>query len=232
MKRKYSRLMVAAVFAVLLIGGLVSFTRAKYVTVINLQGKVTVTARLADSVEVLEHKAVPQGDGSYVLKNGAKISESETLPNETVTLNQYDLLPGLDIPKDPFIRIKGKTPIEAYLFVEVVDKMSTIEIGEQKTSPLTYQLSSNWMKLDVSGANGGTVYVYIENEMAKVFDEDDNGDFYIIKNNQIQVSQYLLQYGVKYTENTEDFISFYATLGEAIPNTDEETVYKTIHGIT
>ena len=90
---------------------LVGYVIGKYVDDKALEGRVIFTASLAENVILQEHTAQQQADGSY------------QLTEPFVTGNDYVLIPGLDIPKDPHILIEGKTNIPAYLFVEVVDAL-------------------------------------------------------------------------------------------------------------
>lgn len=86
------------------VAGVVS---AKYIKQIRTDGSITVSAKLADSIEVKEHQATRNTDGTY------------TLGTSEVTSNSYMLMPGVDIPKDPFVRVTGYTGMPAYLFVKV-----------------------------------------------------------------------------------------------------------------
>lgn len=70
---------------------------------------VTVTADLADSLTISESAVTRQSSGQYVTGSG------------TSSGNTYDLMPGVDIPKDPFVRVTGKTEIPAFLYIEIVD---------------------------------------------------------------------------------------------------------------
>ncbi len=113
---------------------------AKYVKKTEFKGNVTVQADLVDTFELFEHVAERTTLGDYSL--GAT----------EVSGNEYVLMPGVDIKKDPQIRITGKTEVPAYLYIEVVD-----------TTPgtVTYSIESCWSVVaDVTGPNGGIIYVY------------------------------------------------------------------------
>ena len=98
--------------------------------------------RLADTFTLLEHEAVQGSDGSY------------TLGTDTVVTNEYKLIPGLTIPKDPYITITGKTSIDAYLYLEVIEV--------NKAAQLSYTIDSGyWTPVDgIAGPHGGSVYYY------------------------------------------------------------------------
>jgi len=182
----------------LVLGASVGSILAKYIYAQKLKAQVTFTARLADELLLQEREAVKQADGSY------KLNET-LLPLQEKKGNTYVLLPGLDIPKDPFVTVENKTPIRAYLYVEVTDTTN---------SAITYQMASGWEKLEgVTGKVGGTVYVYVINGNRVLTNENcPAGAIRILKDDQIQVSQKLL---TKDQESTEDILTFRAYLLEA-----------------
>lgn len=74
-----------------------------------------------------------------------------TLTAEEVSENEYTVMPGVNIPKDPFVRVNSPVGVDVYLFVEVVDGT-----GEQLTVTVD---SAKWTKLaGVTGTHGGDVY--------------------------------------------------------------------------
>lgn len=94
-------------------------------------------------IVLLEHEAVdPDGDGVYALNT------------KEVSANTYVVYPGVNLPKDPFVRVTGLNA-QAYLFVEVVDNTC---------SALTVTVdTAKWTATTLTGQNGGTVYVYAVN---------------------------------------------------------------------
>ena len=134
---------------VALLCGLIGSTYAKYVKQQTLEGNVTIRANLG-TIELLEHKAERQNDGSYILD-----------PKEEVNENSYIMLPGLDIPKDPFVRIKEKSPIRAYVYVEVLNTLSDSALTfEVDTYDSTDNPGGNWIELTgITGKKGGKLYV-------------------------------------------------------------------------
>ena len=149
-KKKYLTIASVLLAVVLIIGLVVGLTSAKYKTEKRLTGDVKFTVKLADKILIQEHKAERQNDGSYVLDM-----------NKIVEEQSYLLMPGVDIPKDPFITVEGKTPIPAYLYVEIVE-------GSNFPATVTYNVTTDWKLLNltdeegrpIAGPNGGKVYVY------------------------------------------------------------------------
>lgn len=215
MKRnKTRRLLLVAV--ILLCFALIGGAFGKYLTRIPVSGKVTFTAKLAEKVTLREHLVSQDKSGRY------------TLSNSPTNHNEYLLLPGLDIPKDPWITIEGKTPLKSYLFLEVVETADvSVSQGSDTDSVITYSLTNNWLKLDnVSGKQGGTVYVYATGGKAKPLDQTDAPKFEVnilepLKDGEpetIRVSQKLVTEGTAET----DVLEFHAYLVEIFRENDVE----------
>ena len=65
-----------------------------------------------------EHEVTDtDGDGVYTLSDSVE-----------VTANAYKVLPGVNLPKDPFVKTTEALQLDAYVFVEVVDSLGT-ELG-------------------------------------------------------------------------------------------------------
>lgn len=96
-------------------------------------------------LELFEHVANKETDGSYTLGSG------------TTTNNEYTVMPGVNLPKDPTVNVKAASG-EYYLFVEV-----TKGSGFTGTNP---PLSCNvdttkWENLSLTGKDADReVYVY------------------------------------------------------------------------
>ena len=122
------------------------------------------------SFTLWEHKAEDtDGDGVYTLDNSTE-----------VTSNSYNILPGVNIPKDPTVDVVGLEE-HAYLYIKVT---STLPKG------LTYTIdSANWTAL--SGYDG--VYVYsgsnAENNIVKATNAAlETFEATILTGNQIMVA--------------------------------------------
>lgn len=180
---RYSKLIVAAVILLLVacIGGIA----AKYVRDYDDIGTLTLSAELKETVELQEHKAVWQQDGSYTLKN----DEEDAAQHEHTTGNDYTVLPGVDIPKDPQLYLEDKTAIPVYLYVEMAES--------HMPATVTYDVEDCWMPLldgdsnQVTGRNGGLVYVYTTDGSNPAVVDDAIGEdvtIPIIKENLLKVS--------------------------------------------
>ena len=121
---------------------IVGMVAAKYIQEKRTPGKIKVSVEVADDIKVYEHEAGRTPDGDY------------TLGENTTDNNKYTLMPGVDIPKDPTIRIIQYTGLKSWLYVEVTG-----------TAPdtVTFQLADGWAELkdngvQVLGPNEGKVY--------------------------------------------------------------------------
>ena len=204
-KKKNTRKYILIISAlVLIIAGLtIGLSQAKYKTEKIIPGKVRFTATLAEGLKIQEHPATRQHDGSYTIDKSATPVQEQS----------YKLMPGVDIPKDPFITVTGKTAIPGWLFVEVVP-------GEGFPDTVKYNLTADWIDTGLLGDNNGKLYVYkkaITNADTQI--EDDNGNvtalipFYVLQedndHNTLTVSQYIKR-------NTEVALDFYAYLCQAV----------------
>lgn len=186
-----TRLWLLIILAVLLIA-LTTFAAGKYIMTISLQNTVTFTAELAENVVLVESKINRKSDGTYE-------TTSETIAGGT---QSYTLIPGLDVPKDPHIIIEGKTPIPAYLYIEVVDNTTN--------NALRYTLTDSWIESSaLAPQHEGAVYVYSTDETNPTKITTDLGEIYILKDNKFYVDQALL------SGTGTNGLTFYAYLVEA-----------------
>lgn len=205
------------ILAVVVIGLLSGTAIAKYIYSEELTSTVTFSASLAESLLLEEHEAIRNADGSYTL--GTKTIPYTNTNGDEVEGNSYKLLPGVDVPKDPYVKVVNKTATAAYLFIEVQDTTS---------ASITYMVDSvNWKHLGVTGPNSGAVYVYKNSA---------NPDGLVLNNtncpaeiipilyapegeDEIKVSQYLADTETK-------ILAFHAYLYEAHGNKTPEEIFS------
>ena len=141
----------------------------------STSGPVTntfVEGKLLDGDFLLqEHVAEQQADGSY------------NLTEELTQANEYTVLPGVVLPKDPFVTVELAEKVKAYLFVEVINNLP---------EGMNWAMdSANWTALldedgyQVESAAGNPIYVYND---GNAFDKTEiDGPIGIILNNEITV---------------------------------------------
>lgn len=213
---------------VALLCGLIGGAYAKYVKQDTLEGTVTIKANLG-TIELLEHKANRKATGDYELTDTLlPIQDNpDTDIDETDLGNAYILLPGLDIPKDPFVRITNKTPIEVYVFVEVVtnivtdNKDATDDTDFTDDHNISYSLTSDWLKISENTADGVTTAVYVYKDVIdENFGTSGTGTIQILENNTIYVSQ-------KLNVPTDGvYLNFSASMYEVASGDSALTVYQ------
>ena len=148
-----------------------------------LSSEITVTARLADSITVVESAAERNGYGVYELDT-----------SKTVLGNNYTLIPGENIPKDPRVVIEGKTPIPAYLYLKVRTMIN---------SSITYELCDHWVP---TGKPNEYIYSDAKGNAIEITETPDDID--ILKANTVYISQHLL------SGEATNLLEFTATLSE------------------
>ena len=175
---------------------LLGFAVGKYMTTITKKNTATFTVRRAQNCELRESVIRQKDDGTY---------ETTTQTIRSGTQN-YTLLPGLDVPKDPHVVITGKTNIPAYLYVEVVD-----------TTPngaLIYDLEDCWKSASKAPQHGGTMYIYCTaaaNGQKTPAEITEDKTVYILKDNTVTAGQKLLH------GDANNTLAFYAYLEEIPP---------------
>ena len=125
-------LVFVLVIALAAAAGVVS---AKFMGEKDVKGSVGLKADLAESITVYEHVANRQTDGSYELDSSAITEEGQT----------YMLMPGVDIYKDPTVRVTGYTGVPAYLFVKITEDLNS-------SGYATCNFTNGWYAL--TGING------------------------------------------------------------------------------
>jgi len=207
-KKKLLRLAVMLLILAMAAIALIGSSLGKYVKTFTGEANVIFSAELAEELVLRETEAERQIDGSYALKTGTYTDE-----------NEYILLPGLNVPKDPHVVIVGKTDIPAYLFVEVVDGLGN--------DAISYGVRDCWLEIPGNGKNGGTVYVYSENGAAKaIADASVASPVYILQSDTMVVGQEL-----KHSASTSDILRFYACLGETAMGDTPLKVYKAVYNM-
>lgn len=171
-KRRFNG--VPLVSLLILVSLVCGTTYAKYVKQQSFTGTMTLTAQLG-SITAEESKAVRQSDGSYTLN-----------PANKVKANSYDLLPGLDIPKDPTVSVDKESTIPVYVFLEVTDT-----IASQDEDVITFTVDPVWKAVaGVTGIHGGRVYVYAPGGSPAVV-TDDVASINVLAGKTVTVSQKL-----------------------------------------
>lgn len=215
-KRKNHRWMIAfAMLAVLI--GLCSMAYAKYIQQDQLKDTLMITADIG-TIELLEHQAERNLDGSYSLNDVLLpiLDDPDTTGvDEAVLGNTYEILPGLDIPKDPFVKIEKTDNISVYVYVKIHDSIDN--------DLIEYSINNQWKY--IAEDSGDKVYVYTNgtDEAFAVTESIDKIE--ILENNKVVINQEV-RYGTK-TDNLG--LIFYAYMYQTASGTDALSVYNNTH---
>lgn len=116
--------------------------------------------------------------GKYEIKDDADV----------VAGLRYDIMPGMVIPKDPYVTIKAKTDVPAYLYIEVINNLSfSTKVNDIETLVID---PDHWLELPgVTGPNSGKVYVYTTDKTSPAIITDDVAETNIIKDNKFTVNE-------------------------------------------
>ncbi len=199
---KISKKALALVLSLVLVAGCVVGGAVAWLT--KKTGPVTNTFTAANLVDptdkdaafiLKEHKANRDtNNGKYTLDN-----------NQIVEANTYTVVPGVPLPKDPFVSVK--TEENTYLFVEVVNNLPT--------PGMNFEMANEWKPLDgvAVGPNGGKIYVWNNAPLpAGDYSVKTGKPFSIIANNEITVDQDLV---VDTALDADKTLNFYGYLTQA-----------------
>ena len=169
---------------------------AKYISTKNTDGNAGVAKAGNITLELKEHEAVEteKNSGEYKLLDGTNGTTSTEVES-----NSYDrVFPGVDIPKDPFVRLKIENAEVNYsLYVKVKeDNIPYAEDGTTRT--IKFTLTSEWIFEETK--DGVDYYRYVganpnsdKTKPAYVFNAGTNVSetkIQIINNNKLEVSQH------------------------------------------
>ena len=175
---------VVIVVIAAIVAGLVSAMYKQERQVVSAPTQITVSADLADTLEVWEHEAYRTDLGDYKLMTG-----EEDVEESLVHGNNYTLMPGVDIPKDTFVRVTGKTEIDAYLYIEVKstvnDPAVTFEVDSAGWTALTDGENA------VTGPGGGKVYVYRNGTKLNLANFSGEQKIAVLTDDEVKVGQAL-----------------------------------------
>ena len=205
-KRSRSSLLLLLLLMLLLsVASGIKQVNAKYARTYTHARTLTIKTSLAK--EVILQEVIQEANYPWTTKS------------ETTNQNTYYLIPGVDIEKAPYIQIIDKTPVRAYLYIEIVD--NTVDTYEENgnTIPLiSYTVTSEWKQTTAkTPEHGGTVYVYTggpDNDALVLTNENTpNTKIYILQDNKVTVSQHIKSFD-NTSSGDKDLLEFYVYLVE------------------
>lgn len=209
---------ILLVFAALTLWG-VSY--AKYVSGGDNGDSSKVAYLGVEVFELKEHKATTDDVSEMVNKNVLHILDMDTEVSGSGE-SSYIVPPGVDIPKDPFIRLTINSEVSYELYVKVTCKQFAPSDSNGNSEELVvYYLADNW-ELDQSDEeNGVYTYRYIVDSNAtdaakftfiagESYNYNNGNEISILKNDMLYVSQkyYAPDEGTKESLDKKESLTF------------------------
>lgn len=116
MKKKLTTVLAIVLVVALSVAGTYAYLTAQTDTVTNTFTTAGLIDKDADFT-LVESKANQQADGSYVLDTAKKVQQ-----------NDYVVVPGVDMPKDPTVNLNLKANIDAYVFLAVNNNLKGMSV--------------------------------------------------------------------------------------------------------
>ena len=195
------------------------------VSFISVMGTLAyLTAKTGEVTNTFSAPGLLENADDFVLKEH-KASEDTTTPgkynlgSEEVTANEYtNVVPGQDIDKDPFVRVK-KLKADAYLYVEID--------GSDMPATLTWLINdTNWEELSEvkTHVNGSNVKVYTYKLGVLTASGTNNLEVGILKGNKVTVA------AAHNTEAGGGTLDFHAYLVQKTGFTDAKDAWNNTYG--
>ena len=229
----------------------VSGVYAKYVDAASVNGSAGIARMGIVTFELKEHKAKPihddlnnalETDMLYkLLKNEAPLGPGEK--------NEYNtVIPGVDIPKDPYINLEfANNEVSYELYVKVEKKNLSEGVNPDYLKYITYDVTDDWEKYDTK-EDGTVIYRFQRTDVEKnivngvfragtpyefKFDATKDTSIHILKGDKIKVSQYFNSEPDENDNSAKFSLTFTAYLQQIInipPSTSEGTGGSTDSG--
>lgn len=208
----------------------VSGVYAKYVDAASVNGSAGVAKMGIATFELMEHELIDiSADLDEITGDEINYSSLYDLhPDNTVQNNTYSkVIPGTDIPKDPFINLQLSSNEVSYQLYVVVEENGFIyedEDGEEYRIPVVYELTEDW-KVFHESEDGTTVTYIFTGKLSKVENgvflagegynftvDSENGPIQILKDNKIKIGQYFnseagIKFSITFTARLEQVIN-------------------------
>ncbi len=170
MKKKIAILMAMVMLFGVTVGGTLAWLQAETQQVVN-------TFTVGDiNIELKEHNYDPT---TKQLLTGTA--------NEVTSESDYKIIPGTNLPKDPFVRIKDGSE-ECWVFVKVIE-------DKWPASNVTYAIDDSWTALeDVEN-------VYYQKVSSLVGGEEKNVELNVLKDKVVIVSSELTKTQIEAIKN-------------------------------
>lgn len=220
---KKDKLLIGAVLVVIVC---LMFTIGTIAYLSASTGKAVTNTFVAAGGGNIIDSVIPDGKNSDYNFN---LKESEASLNDTrtgynlnttkkVTENTYnDAIPGMVIAKDPKLSVNIANNISAYVFIEVVDTTN---------ENLSYTITTDWVDLNITGNNGGKIYVYKNTPVIGTVAYELQ-DIQILGNNSVKASSNLVDIDSNSDGMQLGNINFYSYVSQSVGFDDATDAFET-----
>ena len=194
----------------------VSGVYAKYVDSSSFDGSAGVGRMGIVTFELLEHEAINLSDSNRLDKITDEDINFESLyeldhDSEVLTNTYSTVIPGIDIPKDPFINLvleSNEVSYQLYVKVEKKGFPTYKDANGDKQEAIIFKLTNDWELVDeeiglyiFTGKESGIDNVFAAGTSYSFTSEDGNA-IQILKDNKLKVSEHF---------NSEEYVNFSLT---------------------
>lgn len=164
------------------------------------------------------------GEGDAARWSGTyKIEENA----ETTDANDYDVMPNMVIPKDPYISITGKTEAPVYLYVTIKSELDE--------TVFTWDVTDSWLDLGITATDGGKVYAYTKDTSTAALLTDDDAaalaNITILDENKITVADVNDVAGLKLEADKTMVFNAYMAQASIGEETDAAEIFEAVFGL-
>ena len=201
MKKAMVMVLALAMVCVASVAGTLAYLSHKTEKVTNTFVIGSLFENATQDFALMEHKLANDGEG---------VNGVFTLTTDLVTTNKYkNVLPGVNVPKDPFVRVNGLKE-DAYLFLVVEDNTG---------NHISFVMDSKWEPYETE--NGKSIYVYKEADNDYILDRNTTEQINILKDKKVTVDK-------AFADDTDINISFTAYIIQSAGLTGREAAWAAI----
>lgn len=167
---------------------------AKYIVADSFEDSASVQKTGISKIELIENEVELIDDPDEAVEKDRIYDFIDKEKNG----NEYKVLPGVEIPKNPFIRITGSTPassdeplVSYNLYLKVIE--------ENIPDTVIYEILKDW---EIVGEKGTTTTYKYKNAIDSSF----SGKIYVLKDNKIKVKENYVDNGKPFSLSFEAWI--------------------------
>lgn len=139
---------------------------------------------------------------------------------KTTKVDNYKIIPGVDLPKDPTVEVKANSEA-CWLFVKVKEENWPTFVDADKTKKVSYRIADDWTKGDGKEIPANVYY-------REVAANDKAQEFPVLKGDKVTVSDTLTKDEIKGIITTKPTLTFTAYAVQKDGIADATTAWEKI----